>query len=58
MKEKIKLLRAIEERCGYSKFKIKKTTTEEEINNALNYIRSSWRDYKDYFKSKVDTLMD
>lgn len=56
--EKIKLLREIENVCGYSRFKINKLTTDEEIDNALNYIRGSWQEYKDNFKRRVEEALE
>lgn len=54
---KIKLLREIEDVCGYSRFKINKKTTDEEIDNALNYIRIAWQEYKDNFKTRVEEAL-
>lgn len=56
--EKIKLIREIENTCGFARFKVTRKSSMEEIDNVLNFIEGSYTEYKDSFSSLVQKLIN
>jgi len=56
-KEKIKLIRRLEEVVGYTRFKVSNKSSDEDIDNVLNFVLSSIDELTDNFKPQIEKLL-
>lgn len=58
MNEKLKLIREIEQVCGFKRFRVSKKSTNEELNEILSYICTAASELKETFVPKIDDVFD